>query len=80
MNALGKVYIATGECDQSTLQLTSTSRHLRSNVLSILIEIFIGFKADLLHISFKNLPYGTLGPEGLLEYDIAAVYDILEIL
>ena len=23
----------------------------------------------------KNLPYGTLGPEGLSEYDIAAVYD-----
>jgi len=30
--------------------------------------------------TFKNLPYGTLGPEGLIEYDKVAVYDIVEIL
>jgi len=23
----------------------------------------------------KNLPYGTLGPEGYWQYDISAVYD-----
>jgi len=28
----------------------------------------------------KNLPNGTLGPEGFVEYDIVAVYDIVEIL
>ena len=39
-----------------------------------------------LNIAIKNLSYGTLGPEGLLQYDIAAVYgkaavyDIAEIL
>jgi len=27
-------------------------------------------------IKIKNLPYGALGPEGLLENDIPAVYDI----
>jgi len=28
----------------------------------------------------KNLPYGILGPEGLIDYDIAALYVIVEIL
>jgi len=31
----------------------------------------------LVHTIEINLPYGTLGPEGLLEIDIAAVYDIV---
>ena len=30
------------------------------------------------YFHLKNLPYGTLGPEGLIEYDIAAVYDIID--
>jgi len=43
----------------------------------IITSILVGLEIKTLK---KNLPYGTLGPEGLIEYDFAAVYDIAEIL
>jgi len=46
------------------------------------VEVFVISAYVILSIQYKkeNLPYGTLGPEGLIEYDIAALYDIVDIL